>query len=446
MKCIDLTPYTVPKVANAILSDFEISLIYGWRDGGKSTSAFRILAWKCLLDKHFRWALCRSKYNEIAGSVFQTMQDEIKAMKLESYFLIKKDRFQIINKHNPNNFFFGASAEQPDKIRSTPNLNGVLMEEAHDCTENDFVSLLGTTRNRKGQETKPKFVFLFNNDKVTEKSFIATTFFDEKGYLYNRSERVHISYEDNPFIEQEATKQKLLNICFGDVVKFNNLTKGLFIKEEIQSPWLYSWQSNRDKIIVDDLPFYDSMPIYISFDFNNDPLSCIVSQHSSGNHNLTANPFIHVLKEYQTPFKGTIQNPFIEIYNHIMRDFNNPKQIFITGDASGFQNIMGLVDGSRHFYDLILKTFNLGEFHLKTPLTNPLHTASRHNYNTIIHYHPMFRISQKGCPNLINDMDIAEATDKNGKGDELLKDRKENKMDLFDASRYYLWTYFNTFK
>lgn len=58
----------------------------------------------------------------------------------------------------------------------------------------------------------------------------------------------------------------------------------------------------------------------------------------------------------------------------------------------------------------------------------------------------MFRISQKGCPNLINDMDIAEATDKNGKGDELLKDRKENKMDLFDASRYYLWTYFNTFK
>ena len=37
-------------------------------------------------------------------------------MKLENYFITRNDRFQIINKQNPDNYFFGASADQPDKI------------------------------------------------------------------------------------------------------------------------------------------------------------------------------------------------------------------------------------------------------------------------------------------------------------------------------------------
>ena len=102
---VDITPYTVPKVAKAELSDMKISFIYGWRDGGKSTTAFNVLLWKCLLDKHFRFAHCRAKYNEIAGSTFQTLKDCIKSMQLDNYFIIRNDRFQIINKHNQNNYF-----------------------------------------------------------------------------------------------------------------------------------------------------------------------------------------------------------------------------------------------------------------------------------------------------------------------------------------------------
>ena len=79
---IDISPYVVPKVAEAVLSDAQITLIYGWRDGGKSTSSFNVLLWQCLLSPHFRWGHGRAKYNEIQGSTFQTLKDCAKEMGL----------------------------------------------------------------------------------------------------------------------------------------------------------------------------------------------------------------------------------------------------------------------------------------------------------------------------------------------------------------------------
>ena len=229
---IDITPYVVPNVANTILSDTKISFIYGWRDGGKSTTAFNVLLWKCLLDRHFRFAHCRAKYNEIAGSTFQTLKDCIKLMKLENYFIIRNDRFQIINKQNPDNYFFGASADQPDKIRSTANLNGFIVDEAHDLTEKDFASLIGTLRENKRLQTPTKSIFMFNNDKVSENSFIAKNFFDKNAAMYDKVDRCLVTYLDNPFIDKEKTKERLLQVCLGDVNKFNYLMSGEFMKEQ----------------------------------------------------------------------------------------------------------------------------------------------------------------------------------------------------------------------
>ena len=102
--------------------------------------------------------------------------------------------------------------------------------------------------------------------------------------------------------------------------------------------------------------------------------------------------------------------------------------------------------GSRHFYDTIKNVFNLGDYSILAPLSNPKHSASRTNFNTIIHKHPNYKVDKINCPNLYDDMNLAEATDKNGNGDELRKDRELFKMDILDAKRYYLWTHFNNFE
>lgn len=421
-------------------------ILWGGRGGGKTHNIILKLVAISFLNEYNHIIYVNKVLGDIRKNQFKDIIKVLKATQLIKYFRINRTNYGFTNIITGTEFTaLGMDNAENTKGLSDPTI--IWWDEINKGNQDDFTTLNALLRTPLND--KHSFIISFN--PVDERNWLRSYFFDENDNTKIRSDFKdiyvnHSTFVNNEYIDRDKYEETLrLNYSYNPNLLSVNMD-GKWGRMEIKSPWLYSWQSNRDKIIADDLPYYDSLPIYVSFDFNNDPLSCIVAQHSSGNHNLTANPFIHILKEYQTPFKGTVQNPFIEIRHKLMQDFNNPRQIFITGDANGFQGRMGLVDGSRHFYDLILKTFNLGEYHLKTPLTNPLHTASRHNFNTLIHYHPMFKISKKGCPNLINDMDIAEATDKNGKGDELLKDRKENKMDLFDAERYYLWTFFNTFK
>lgn len=428
-----------------VLYSFDRYIIaYGGRGSGKTDTFYLKYLLSLFEPYYFRLLYINKEKSNIRDQQYAGFKRVARRIGIYDKLKFYDGDYRIVNPYNDNSLI-PKGMDDTEKTKGIDDITTIWWDECNKGTIEDY-----TTLNKLLRSPKAKYLqFALSFNPVMETSWMRNEFFDTED-AYKVAEKYkndlllnHSTYIHNEFINQDEYLETLKK---GNPYNYDVDIYGKWGKPEIKSPWLYSWQSNRDKIISDDLPYYDSLPIYVSFDFNNDPLSCIVAQHSSGNHNITANPFIHILKEYQTPFKGTVQNPFIDIYNKIKQDYNNPRQIFITGDASGFHGRMGLVDGSRHFYDLILKTFNLGEYHLKTPLTNPLHTASRHNFNTLIHYHPMFKISKKGCPNLINDMDIAEATDKNGKGDELLKDRKENKMDLFDAERYYLWTFFNTFK
>ena len=242
---LDLTSLVVPKVGKAVLSESKITFIYGWRDGGKSTSAFRVLIWRCLLDKHFRFAHCRANYNELARSTFQTIKDCIKDMGLSSYFHITKDGFQIINKANPNNFFFGASADQPDKVRSTANLSGFIVDEAHDITEHHFASLIGTMRENKELATPTKAIFIFNNDKVSTSSFMYKSFFLPESPMYNEVERVMVNHLDNQFIDKAETEKKLLMVALMDKERYNRLVNGDFIQEENKNPFFYAFDKEK---------------------------------------------------------------------------------------------------------------------------------------------------------------------------------------------------------
>jgi len=330
---IDITPYVVPNVANTILSDTKISFIYGWRDGGKSTTAFNVLLWKCLLDRHFRFAHCRAKYNEIAGSTFQTLKDCIKLMKLENYFIIRNDRFQIINKQNPDNYFFGASADQPDKIRSTANLSGFIVDEAHDLTESDFSSLIGTLRENKNLAVPTKSIFIFNNDKVKEKSFISKNFFNNESAMYDKVDRCLVTYLDNPFIDKEKTKEKLLQVCLGDVNKFNYLMSGEFMKEQNENPFFYSLSQihkTDDEYMPDTQQFID-----LSFDFNANPCTLVVGQHDRKNKTFHVFDYLTANQDTLTgltPLEA-VCTLFERIY--IKSGITSNYKLRITGDASG---------------------------------------------------------------------------------------------------------------
>jgi len=431
---IDLTHYVVPKVAKAVLSESKISFIYGWRDGSKSTSAFRVLIWKCLLDKHFRWAHCRAKYNEIQGSTFQTIQDEIKAMCLQDYFIVTKDKFKIINKKNPDNYFFGASADQPDKIRSTPNLNGYIVDEAHDITEKDFASLTGTLRENEAMKTTTKAIYIFNNDKVSIKSFLYTSFFHPEAPMYNKVERVMVNYLDNRFVNQEKTKEKLMMVVLNDEAKYNSLMNGEFIVEKPQNPFFYAL--DRDKhYAVNDIIWNKTDVLYLAFDFNISPMTCVVAQLKPG-------VYLNIIKSYK------IRNITIkEFCGQIKRDF--PGAIFkVTADPAGNSRSVGYDSVTTTMHSIIRQSLNIGLNQMDKPMLNwnrrDAWQEIRIFCNSVLQHHPNINISPKAAIELINDLEMATTIENE---DKLYKTSGDTEfgMHLTDCFIYLLTTYFNTY-
>lgn len=434
MNSIDITPYVIPKVARAVLSESKITFIYGWRDGGKSSTAFRVLLWKCLLDKHFRWAHCRAKYNEISGSTFQTLKDAIADMGLQDYFIIRQDKFQVINKHNPNNFFFGASADQPDKIRSTANLSGYIVDEAHDLTETDFASLTGTLRESKATEAQTKAIFIFNNDKVSQQSFIATTFFDPEGPMYDKVERVMVSHLENPFIDQEKTKEKLMMVVFNDEAKYNSLTQGLFIRDENKNPFFFAFDRAKH-VAKSPLRYNPSLPVYLAFDFNIDPMTCVVAQLQPGT-------FCAIVKAYKLN-NCTIR----DLCTRIRVDF--PGAVYrVTADPAGGARSAGYDSVNTTMHSIIRRELGIGMNQMDKPLLNfarhDAWTELRIFANTMLQNHPNLLMCPVGAADLIADLELA--TTEEGK-DKLYKTsgNTEYGMHLVDGFLYLITTYFNNY-
>lgn len=431
---IDLTNLVVPKVAKAVLSDSKITFIYGWRDGGKSTSAFIPLIYRCLIDKHFRFAHCRANYNELARSTFQTIKDCIKAMRLEKYFHITKDGFQIINKANPNNFFFGASADQPDKIRSTANLSGFIVDEAHDITELHFASLIGTMRENKELATPTKAIFLFNNDKVSKNSFLYQSFFDEKSPMYNEVERVMVSHLDNPFIDQVETERKLMMVALNDRNRYESLVRGEFIREYNKNPFFYAFDKQKH-IAKAELSWNPQLPLYLSFDFNIDPMTCIVAQ-------LVPCQFIAILKAYK------IHNCTLkELTRRIKSDF--PNAVYrVTADPAGGARSAGYDSVNTTMHSIIRRELNIGFNQMDKPMLNftrkDAWTELRIFLNAILQNHPNFIICPTFAKDLIQDIELATTTEGE---DKLYKTsgNTEYGMHLVDGFIYLLTTYLNNY-
>jgi Phage terminase large subunit len=427
---VDITPYVIPNIAEAVLSDYKISLVYGWRDGGKSTTVFNVAIWKCLLEPHYRCAHCRAKYNEIAGSTFQTLCDQIKKMKLDDYFIITKDRFKITNKHNPNNFFFGASGDQPDKIRSTANLSHIILDEMHSATIKDFESLVGTLREQEGVTTK--FIGIFNNDKVSEKSWIYEKFFDINSPIYNQVERVLCSYENNPYVNQIETKKKLMLIAMNDERRFNSLVAGEFVQEQNDNPFFFAYEENK---FIGECFFMPNFELILSFDFNINPATCTAWQYSVGD-------FIHCIKAYREP-NCTLE----DLCKKILVDF--PNALFrVTGDPSGRARFAGAKSPNENLYTIIKTQLGISSMQIDQPEINYANEGywreTRIMCNLVLQNHPNFIMNEATTKDLRYELEIAKPEE--GK-DKLYKTAgpTEYGMNLVDTFMYFMLTYMNDY-
>lgn len=238
------------------------------------------------------------------------------------------------------------------------------------------------------------------------------TFFKE---LFHRDDpswqRFNLSTYDNPHIdhsEVDHLRQQLDELTFRceilaeDVNLANNPFSYAFDKDKHVHPVTYDQRHH----------------VYLSFDFNVDPITCLAIQHIDG--------CIKVVCEFY------LRNSDIyRLCDHILSAF--PKAAFIvTGDATGAAR-SALTSGNQNYYDVVSKRLGLGRGQMKQPSVNPSIRDTRVLVNSLLQNYCVQ--VDPSCEWLIKDLLYVEVDDE---GD-LIKDRSTDlrKADLMDCWRYY---------
>lgn len=243
----------------------------------------------------------------------------------------------------------------------------------------------------------------------------------------------HSTYNDNEYIDKEAYLRTLITSAAGNTNTIRVNVEGDWGLEENNNPWLYAF--DYDKHTVATLPFYPSYPVYLSFDFNREPLSCVAAQMSPEQG--ISGSFVHFIKE----FSADVQ--LKELCSRIRTTFPH-SILFVTGDASGNAGDVAFSKRNETYYTMIKQYLGLTDKLVHVNSKNLEHNDSRNLCNMMFANYPRILVSREGCPKLIQD-NLNAAIDLDKGAGKLKKDRDGYKMDLFDASRYFFQTYFLKF-
>lgn len=224
-----------------------------------------------------------------------------------------------------------------------------------------------------------------------------------------------ITYRDNPFITPEEIemyedmdelhKRRYLDgdwECFDDVKMF-----------------LYSF--SREKHLKNVTQRKGEI-VHVSFDFNVDPITCILFNVDK------INKSISIFKEIKLKDSNVH-----EICDEI-RKYDSGRGYEITGDASERKRNVA-IKNNQSVYDMIRKKLNIVDARMKVPRKNLFHTDSRLVCNTVLEHYTVE--IDNSCIELIKDI-ISTETKNNGAIDKSNK----NQTHLFDCFRYAIHTYF----
>lgn len=188
----------------------------------------------------------------------------------------------------------------------------------------------------------------------------------------------------------------------------------------------FAYCFDRNKHVKDFGEFKKSLPVYLSFDFNVDPITCIASQHPDDYS------YIYVRHEFR------LGNSDIWKLCEAIKVKLDGFYFIVTGDASG-QNRSGLARDNINYYTVIKSELNLQSGQIKVPNANPSIKNNRILLNSLLYRHPKVMIHPE-CKYLIQDLELVQVKE-NGDIDK----KNESLTHLLDTFRYYLNTFFYFF-
>ena len=226
---------------------------------------------------------------------------------------------------------------------------------------------------------------------------------------------------DNPFIAREEIK--LIEEAMDSETAKQEIY-GEFI-DLTEKKFLYAFDEKKH-VVKEVYTPNPHLPLWISFDFNKDPMTCSIGQGL----NIRTFKFFDCLKIETSGSTPELCDRIIAKYPDFMFKMN------VTGDATG-NNRSPLIEGDINHYIIIRRKLKLKDDNLKVQTKNKELSASRILCNSILQNADV--TITENCKDIIRDLGASV----DGYG-ELIKD-KTNPLHFFDNTRYMLEAYFPDF-
>lgn len=419
--------------APILLCVLRYLVVFGGRGSGKTRHIILKILAATYSSHHTNVVYCRHQFETLRKTTFADIVLYLKNSPLgKDFHYSESDSSSMVftNKITGHKIVpFGL--DDPEKTKGIAEATIVWIDEVDKCTQEQVTMINSVLRTPQAKFLQ--LIVSFNPTHI--KSWLREFFFHPDDPYKAKPEFGddilvhHSTVYDNEYIDVEAYVQTLMMNYAGNSNAINVNLKGLWGIEDNTNPWLYNF--DRAKHVKASVKFLPSYPIYLSFDFNRDPISCTVWQMSPSFSGPV--PFVHCIDE----FGGQVQ--LKELCQRIKTAYPH-SIIYVTGDSSG--NKGDVAYNSRHdsAYTMIRSYLNLSPAQMQPNISNLEHENSRLLCNAIFYHFAGLGISPK-CVNLINDCEIAAVDEKAAKPNTLKKDRGVYKMDYFDSKRYFFQRY-----
>ena len=364
---------------------------------------------------------CRKVSDTLRDSVFQGLKDIIYDWGLKDEFKVLESQMDITCIRN-GNMLISHGLDKPEKLKSISNPTHVLAEEMTEISFKDFAFLQSILRTEKA---KTQFWGLFN----PEFNFWGRDYFFSDGEnnripLGEVPAKTHdtlifkSTFEDNPFINVSEYKAKLVELSAGDQNYLTVWIDGDWGVETVGDPFCLTFDKAKH---VGKTTWQRNLETVLSFDFNVNPITCGVFQHSGNSIwgieciKLANSNIYAICEQVKLKYPGAF--------------------FIVTGDATG-RNTSALVRDDLNYYTIIKSELSLSNAQLKVGTINPIIKENRVLVNSAFQKLDI-TLDPVMCKDLIFDLTYVSVDDIGNidKGD---RNNPKKRADMLDLWRYYL--------
>lgn len=368
--------------------------------GGKTFCKLGILVLLCKLYPGSRWHVVRKSYPDLLRSTIPSMEKLIRGVRVRwnrstsNYFVQFETGSRI--------YFVSENIKNDPLLNSFLGLetNGFLLEQEEELNPKTRERALERAGSWYEVEpcVPPPFIFsTFNPTYGWLKKFVYDVHRAKK--LKAPSYFIEALPDHNPFVtsEQWASWANL------DPKTYAQMIAGSW-DVDIEGIFMHSF---KDAVHVKTgLKLDHNMELWLSFDFNVDPMTCIAFQTDGVT-------FFRILKEWRIPDSDTYELSR-SVQEWIDEEQQFTHRVNITGDASG-QNANSGARGHINQYEIIHAEMAVSEDDFHVPTSNPYIADSRTFCNSVFAHFPIVEVADH-CEYTIEDLRFVMAgADKDGK-------------------------------